>query len=131
MSERKWKPVDLGAAVTTPAGAYTPVVRAGDFLFVAGQVPTDGATGKVVGDSVAAQTTFVIQKLARTLEAAGASLRDVVSITAHLSDIANWDEFNQAYRAAFEAPYPTRTTVGAGLHGVLVELTAIAYVPLR
>jgi 2-iminobutanoate/2-iminopropanoate deaminase len=48
-----------------------------------------------------------------------------------LSDIAHWDEFNQAYRAAFEAPYPTRTTVGAGLHGVLVELTAIAYVPAR
>ncbi len=129
MSERKWKPVELGKTFPAPVGAYSPVIRAGDFLFVAGQVPTDPATGKVVGSTVTDQTSYVIQKLARTLEAAGSTLRDVVSITAHLSDIGDWDEFNQAYKAGFEGPYPTRTTVGAGLHGVLVELTAVAYAP--
>ena len=130
MTDRTWEVVDLGESVPTPVGAYSPVVRAGDFLFVSGQVPTDPSTGKVVGATVSEQTAYVIGKLSRTLEAAGASLRDVVSITAHLSDIANWDEFNGVYKTSFEAPYPTRTTVGAGLHGVLVELTAVAYVPI-
>jgi 2-iminobutanoate/2-iminopropanoate deaminase len=130
MTDRKWAPVELGPSFPKPVGAYSPVVRAGDFLFVSGQVPTDPATGKVVGATVSQQTTYVIRKLSQTLEAAGASLRDVVSITAHLSDIANWDEFNGVYKASFEVPYPTRTTVGAGLHGVLVELTAVAYAPI-
>jgi 2-iminobutanoate/2-iminopropanoate deaminase len=127
VTDRSWETVSLGNAFPAPVGAYSPVIRAGDFLFVSGQVPTDPNSGKVVGTNVTEQTRYVIEKLARTLEAAGSSLRDVVSITAHLSDIANWDAFNQEYKASFEPPFPTRTTVGAGLHGVLVELTAIAY----
>lgn len=128
MSGEGWRQVDLGDAFPTPVGAYSPVVRAGPFLFVSGQVPTDPATGQVVGADVAEQTRYVIEKLSRTLEAAGFSLRQVVSITAYLADIADWDDFNRSYRDCLETPYPTRTTVGAGLHGVLVELTAIAYV---
>ena len=128
MGNQGWKPVELGEAFPTPVGAYSPVARAGPFLFVAGQVPTDPATGQVVGDDVSEQTRYVIEKLGRTLEAAGASLRDVVSMTAYLADIGDWDDFNRTYRSCLEPPYPTRTTVGAGLHGVLVELTAVAYV---
>ena len=123
---RKWQVVELGAGFPAPLGAYSPVIRAGDFLFVSGQVPTDPATGKVVGATVAEQTRYVIEKLGRTLAAAGASLRDVVSVNVYLADINDWGEFNNAYKAALEPPYPTRTTVGAGLHGVLVEITAVA-----
>jgi 2-iminobutanoate/2-iminopropanoate deaminase len=47
-------------------------------------------------------------------------------VNAYLADIGDWDEFNAAYKSSFEPPYPTRTTVGAGLHGVLVEVTAVA-----
>ena len=129
MSQRKWSPVDLGREFPTPVGAYSPVVRAGDLLYVSGQVPTDPATGKVVGSTVAEQTRYVLEKLNKTLSAAGASLSDVVSVSAFLEDMAHWDEFNAAYRAAFEPPYPTRTTVGGQLHGVLVEISAVAYVP--
>ncbi|MGH7459678.1 MAG: RidA family protein [Longimicrobiales bacterium] len=121
-----WQAVDLGAEFPAPAGAYSPVVRAGEFLFVSGQVPTDPATGGAVGTTVAEQTGYVIEKLGRTLAAAGSSLKAVVSVTAYLADIGDWDAFNAAYRQAFEPPYPTRTTVGAGLHGVLVEVSAIA-----
>jgi 2-iminobutanoate/2-iminopropanoate deaminase len=128
MSNGRWEKVDLGEAFPAPAGAYSPVVRAGPFLFVSGQIPSDPETGQIVGEDVSGQTKYVIGKLARTLEAAGASLKDVVSITAYLADINDWDEFNRTYRTLFEAPYPTRTTVGAGLHGVLVEITAVAYV---
>ena len=123
---RKWQVVNLGPEFPAPVGAYSPVIRSGDFLFVSGQVPTDPATGKVVGETVAEQTRYVIEKLGRTLAAAGASLRDVVSVNVYLADINDWSDFNSAYKAAFEPPYPTRTTIGAGLHGVLVEITAVA-----
>ena len=131
MSQRNWSPVDLGREFPTPVGAYSPVVRAGDLLYVSGQVPTDPATGKPVGGTVAEQTAYVLQKLSKTLQAAGASLSDVVSVSAYLEDMGRWDEFNAAYRSAFEPPYPTRTTVGGQLHGVLVEISAVAYVPKR
>lgn len=127
MNDRNWQKVELGEAFPSPAGAYSPVIKAGPFLFVSGQIPSDPATGQIIGSGVAEQTRYVIDKLSRTLEAAGASLKDVVSVTAYLSDINDWDEFNRTYRSCFEAPYPTRTTVGAGLHGVLVEITAVAY----
>jgi 2-iminobutanoate/2-iminopropanoate deaminase len=123
-----WQALDLGPAFPAPRGAYSPVVRAGEFLFVSGQVPTDPATGRVMGETVAEQTRYVIEKLDRILGAAGSSLGAVVSVTAYLSDIGHWDEFNDVYKSCFRAPYPTRTTVGAGLHGVLVEISAIARV---
>ena len=131
MSQRNWSAVELGREFPTPIGAYSPVIRAGDLLYVSGQVPTDPATGKTVGANVAEQTTYVLEKLSRTLQAAGATLSDVVSINAYLEDMRRWDEFNAAYRVAFQPPYPTRTTVGAQLHGVLVEISAVAYVPKR
>lgn len=123
---RGWEPVELRGDVAPPAGAYTPVARAGSLLFVSGQVPTDAATGRVVGEDVGTQTKFVIEKLGRLLESAGSSLDRVVSVTAYLSNIDDWAAFNDAYRACFQAPYPTRTTLGAGLHGFLVEISAIA-----
>jgi 2-iminobutanoate/2-iminopropanoate deaminase len=126
MAATEWQAVDLGAEFPRPVGAYSPVVRANGFLFVSGQVPTDPATGQVVGSTVAEQTKYVIEKLGRTLGAAGSSLRAVVSVSAYLANIDDWDDFNAAYKGCFQAPYPTRTTVGAGLHGVLVEITAIA-----
>ena len=125
---RKWRPVDLGEAFPAPAGAYSPVIKAGPFLFVSGQVPRDPQTGQLIGDNVSEQTRYVIEKLGQVLEAAGSSLRDIVSITAYLDDIEDWDEFNRTYRSCFDEPFPTRTTVGAGLHGFLVEISAVAYV---
>lgn len=123
--KRGWEPVRLPEGVAPPAGAYTPVARVGNLLFVSGQVPKD-ADGRVVGEDVAAQTKYVIEKLGGLLEATGSSLEQVVSVTAYLADIGDWGAFNEAYKVSFTGPYPTRTTVGAGLHGVLVEISAIA-----
>ena len=109
-----------------PAGAYSRGIRVGDFLFVSGQVPRDFDTGKLVGTSVAEQTRAVVENLSRVLEAGGLSLASVVSVTAYLQNIGDWDAFDAVYREFFSAPYPTRTTVGANLHGVLVEISAIA-----
>ena len=123
---RGWTPVTFGRP---PAGAYSPAVRAGDFLFLSGQVPMDPEAGTLIGSDVATQTHAVLDRIERVLREAGATLRDIVSVTAYLADINEWDAFNDAYKSRFESPYPARTTVGAGLHGFLVEISVIAHLP--
>lgn len=127
MADRAWKPVGVHGA-PDPVGAYSRAARSGEWLFVSGQVPRDFDTGELLGDDVSSQTRGVLDNLRRVLRAAGADLDDVVSITAYLADIGDWDAFNEAYRGAFSPPYPSRTTVGAALHGVLVEISAVARV---
>ena len=126
--ERQWQPVTLGPSVPAPVGAYSPAVRAGPFVFVSGQVPRNPETGELIGDDVETQTRQVIANVQRALEAAGASLSDIVSVIVYLADIGDWDRFNNAYKTLMPAPYPTRTALGAGLHGFLVEISAVAYV---
>lgn len=126
--ERQWQPVTLGPSVPAPVGAYSAAVRAGPFVFVSGQVPCNPETGELVGEDVESQTRQVIANVKRALEAAGASLSDVVSVIVYLADIGDWDRFNTAYKALMPAPYPTRTALGAGLHGFMVEISAVAYI---
>lgn len=126
--ERQWQPVRLGAEVPTPAGAYSPAARAGGFVFVSGQIPRDPVTGELVGDDIQSQTRQVIRNVERALSAAGATLSDVVSVIVYLADANDWGAFNAAYKELMPQPYPTRTAVGAQLRGILVEVSAIAYV---
>jgi 2-iminobutanoate/2-iminopropanoate deaminase len=126
---RPWQPVSLGPDVPTPKGAYSPGVRFGELLFVSGQVPRDFRTGELLGDDIRAQSRGVLANLRRVLEAGGATLGDVVAVNAYLADPGDWDAFNDVYRETFTPPYPTRTTVGAGLRGILVEVSAIAIRP--
>ena len=112
----------------SPIGAYSQGLRAGDFVFVSGQGPLDPATGKIVGDTVEEQTMRVLENIRAILEAGGASMADVVKVTAHLSDLANFERYNKVYAGYFPDPKPTRTTVGSQLLGILVEIDAIAYV---
>jgi 2-iminobutanoate/2-iminopropanoate deaminase len=123
---RAWQAISAGKP---PVGAYTPAIRAGEFLYLSGQVPLDADTGQLMGGDVVTQTHAVLDRIERLLAVAGAQLTDVVSVTAYLADIEDWDAFNEAYRTRFAQPYPARTTVGAGLHGFLVEISVIAYLP--
>jgi 2-iminobutanoate/2-iminopropanoate deaminase len=122
---RAWTPVTFGKP---PVGAYSPAVRAGDFLFLSGQVPLDPETGLLLGEEVGAQTHAVLDRIENVLKEAGATLHDVVSVTAYLARIDDWDRFNDVYRSRFDPPFPARTTVGAGLHGFLVEISVTAYI---
>jgi 2-iminobutanoate/2-iminopropanoate deaminase len=126
--ERQWQPVRLGDDVPPPAGAYSPAVRAGGFVFVSGQVPRDPVSGQLVGDDIESQTKQVMANVSRALEAAGASLSDVVSVIVYLADIDDWGRFNTVYKELMPQPYPTRTALGASLRGILVEISAVAYV---
>jgi 2-iminobutanoate/2-iminopropanoate deaminase len=114
-----------------PQGAYSQGWRAGDFIFVTGTGPSDPATGKLVGDTIEPQTDQAIDNIAAILEADGASLRDVVKVTVHLSDTSLFARYNAVYARRFEKPYPVRTTVGSDLGhapGMLIEVDCIAYV---
>lgn len=126
--ERQWQPVMLGGDVPPPAGAYSPAAKAGPFVYVSGQVPRDPATGELIGNDVESQTRQVMKNVERALQAAGAELSDVVSVIVYLSNIDDWGRFNEAYKAIMPSPYPTRTALGADLRGILVEVSAVAYV---
>ena len=122
-----WTPIHLSSDVPLPKGPYSPAVRAGDFIFASGQVPRDPVTGALAGDDVATQTRQTLSNLQRVLEQGGASLADVVSVTVYLARADDWEAMNAVYSEAFHAPFPSRTTVGAELRGILVEISAVAY----
>ncbi|HEX5942965.1 MAG TPA: Rid family detoxifying hydrolase [Anaerolineales bacterium] len=112
----------------SPIGAYSQGLRAGDFIFVSGQGPLDPVTGQIIGDTVEEQTARVLENIKAILEAGGATMADVVKVTAHLSDLSLFERYNKVYATYFPDPKPTRTTVGSQLLGILVEIDAIAYV---
>ena len=112
----------------SPIGAYSQGLRAGDFIFVSGQGPLDPVTGQIVGETVEEQTARVLENIKAILEAGGATMADVVKVSAHLSDLALFERYNKVYATYFPDPKPTRTTVGSQLLGILVEIDAIAYV---
>jgi 2-iminobutanoate/2-iminopropanoate deaminase len=128
--DRTWTPVAL-SDVPPPVGAYSPAVRAGDFLYVSGQVPRDMKSGATIGSDVVEQTRAVIRNLEAVLAAGGAGLSDVVSVTVYLADPDLWTSFNTVYKEVMPAPFPTRTAIGASLRGFLVEISAVAYIGKR
>jgi 2-iminobutanoate/2-iminopropanoate deaminase len=115
-------------AGAAPIGAYSQGLRVGDFVFVSGQGPLDPQTGQVVGTTIEEQTARVLENIKAILAAGGATMADVVKVTAHLSDLALFERYNKVYATYFPDPKPTRTTVGSALLGILVEIDAIAYV---
>ncbi len=111
-----------------PQGPYSPCLRMGDFVFVSGQGPLNNE-GKMVGETIEEQTAQVLENIKVLLEAAGATMADVVKSTVHLADLSSFQRYNQVYATYFPDPKPTRTTVGSQLlHSMLVEIDVIAYV---
>jgi len=109
-----------------PAGPYSQGIQFENLIFTAGQGPIDPETGKVVGETVEEQTVKVLENIKHILEEAGASMTDVVKSTVHLSDLADFQAFNEVYKKYFQEPYPVRTTVGSQLLGIKVEIDVIA-----
>jgi 2-iminobutanoate/2-iminopropanoate deaminase len=124
-----WTPVHLPEGYPRPKGPYSPAVRAGDFIYVSGQTPRDPRTGQIVGEDVATQTRFTLSNVQRMLEQAGATMRDVVSVTLYLQHMQDWGTVNSVYTDFFTDPYPSRTAVGCDLRDILVEISAVAYRP--
>jgi len=112
-----------------PVGPYSQAVIAGDFVFLAGQIPLDPETGELVGGGIREQTKRVLDNIKAVLEAAGCSLRDVVSVTAYLRDLSHFNEFNEVYSEYFSENKPARTTVQVSAlpRNSLVEVAVVAY----
>jgi 2-iminobutanoate/2-iminopropanoate deaminase len=84
----------VSSKAPNPAGAYSPALRAGQLLFLSGQIPIDPATGQMVTGTVAVQTRRVMDNLGALLEAAGLSFNHVVRTTVFLADMNDFAEFN-------------------------------------
>jgi 2-iminobutanoate/2-iminopropanoate deaminase len=110
-----------------PVGPFSPALAVGGWIFLSGQGGFDPETGKLVGDDVGAQTEQIFRNVAALLEAAGASLDDIVSCLVHLVDLDDFPAFNAAYERQFSGVKPVRTTVRADLvAGMRVEITVTA-----
>ncbi len=119
-------------AITGPGisavGPYSPAIRAGDFLFISGQVPID-SRGELVRGDVRDQTRQAMENLKRVLEAAGASLKDLVKVTIYLVDMNEFAAVNEVYGNYFDLEPPARACVAVRElpKGARVEIEAIAY----
>jgi 2-iminobutanoate/2-iminopropanoate deaminase len=98
---------DAPAAV----GPYSQAVNAGNFLFCAGQIPLDPATGNLIEGDVTAQTRRVLDNVKAVLAAAGLTFEHVVKSTVFLADMNDFAAMNAVYSEYFAAPYPARSTI--------------------
>jgi len=119
------------STVSTPKapaaiGTYSQAVRAGETLYLSGQIGLDPETGRLV-DGIENQIRRVFENLKAVAEAAGGSLADSVKLTVYLTDLAHFARVNEIMSAYFEQPYPARAAVGVAARprGALIEADAI------
>jgi reactive intermediate/imine deaminase len=138
------KSIVIKSDAPKPIAHYTEAFKVGDFVFAAGQLASDFKTGippeartdpafPSYGSDIKLQTHYTLRNLAKTFEAAGTSLDNVVKAQVFLTDLYNFDAFDEVWREYFKRP-PPRTTVGTtGLlvRDALVEIDLIAYVPRK
>jgi 2-iminobutanoate/2-iminopropanoate deaminase len=128
MSTNESKQVISTPKAPKAIGPYSQAIRAGDFIFAAGQTGMDPSTMEVVAGGVEAQARQVLTNLRHVLEAAGSGMDRVVKTTVFLTDMANFAAMNAVYMEFFPENPPARSTVAvAGLpKGGLVEIEAVA-----
>jgi 2-iminobutanoate/2-iminopropanoate deaminase len=115
----------------TPKGAYSQVIRAGDFLFVSGQGPIDPVTEEFVFSDIRGETKLTLENVERVLAGCGASRKNIVKCGVFLSEAADFSAMNEVYGAFFAGSAPARTTVQATLvePGMKVEIDCVAFFP--
>lgn len=109
-------------------GAYSPAIKAGNLLFVSGQIPIDPATGALVDGNISTQTEQVMRNLGALLRAAGAGFEHVVRTTVFLADMSEFAAMNEVYSRYVTDPPPARATVQVARlpRDVRIEVDAIA-----
>jgi 2-iminobutanoate/2-iminopropanoate deaminase len=117
------------AAGPKPIGPYSPLLTAGDLVFLSGQIAIDPATGKLdPATSTAEQTTLILKNIRKLLKTQGLDLAHIVQSQVYLTDMGDFQSMNAAYIAEFGDARPTRTTVGinALALGAKIEITVVA-----
>lgn len=110
-------------------GTYSQAVRAGDTVYVSGQIPLDPATGELVGGDIEVQIGRVFENLTGIIEAAGAGFDQVVKLNVYLTDLKHFALVNQIMAQYFREPYPARAAVGVASlpRGAQVEMDCVLY----
>ena len=108
-------------------GTYSQAVRAGDTVYLSGQIPLDPATMTLVDSDIDAQIRRVFDNLAAVAEAAGGSFRDVVKLNVFLTDLGHFARVNDIMAEYFQQPYPARAAIGVAAlpRGAGVEMDAV------
>ena len=108
-------------------GTYSQAVRAGDTVYLSGQIPLDPATMTLVDGDIDAQIRRVFDNLAAVAEAAGGSFRDVVKLNVFLTDLGHFARVNEIMAEYFQQPYPARAAIGVAAlpRGAGVEMDAV------
>ncbi len=124
------KQVITTANAPAAIGPYSQAIRVGNMVFTSGQIPLHPQTGEIVGETAAEQARQVLHNLRAVLQAAGASLQDVVKTTIFLTDLAQFAAVNAVYAEFFPNDPPARSTVQVTAlpRGVQVEIEAVAVV---
>lgn len=114
--------------VPAQVGPFAHATQWGDMVFITGQMPTDPATGAVIGDDIVTQATQVRKNLEAVLTQFGLTFDDALMVRIYLTSFDDYDAFNTAYASWFKGPLPSRTCVGVtGLAvGAIVEIDLIA-----
>ena len=114
-------------------GPYSQAIRAGDTVWLSGQIPLDPRTGALVGETAAEQAEQVLHNLGAVLRAAGCSFEDVVKCTIFLADMNDFAAVNAVYATHMPTPPPARATVEVSRlpRDVRVEISAVAHSPQR
>ena len=128
MSEGKHKDV-YAIGKKNPNLPFHPAVRAGDFIFISGQVAKD-ADGNMISGTIEAETAGTIESIKRILAEEGATLADVVRVTTYLDDARDFGRYNKVFGECFKDAVLARTTVEArAVINTKIEMDAIAYKP--
>ena len=108
-------------------GTYSQAVRAGDVVYVSGQIPLDPATGQLLSGDIDAEIRRVFDNLKAIAQAAGGSLAHVVKLTVFLTDLAHFPKVNEIMATYFQEPYPARAAVGVAAlpRGARVEMECV------
>lgn len=119
---------DTSTPLPAIGGYYSRWKRAGQLVYIAGQVPRD-AHRELVGETIEEQTVAVLHNVRAVLQSAGCALGDLVQVNVYLSDLGEFARFNQTYAQVMGDSTPARTTVGCALNGVKVEIDGVALHP--
>ena len=112
-----------------PGGHYSQGIRVNNRIYIAGQTPIDPKTGRMP-ETIEDQTRQVLLNIKNVLAEEGATLEDVVKVNTYLTNLDDFDRYNEVYKEFFTGMPPVRTTCGVQLKGIAIEIDAIAELDL-
>ena len=124
------KEVIVSEKAPKPVGPYSQAVKAGNFLFISGQLPINPATGEIVRGNFEEAVKVVLENVKSIVEEAGGTMDDIVKVTVYMRDLNLFSKFNEIYSQYFKGKYPARVVIEVSKipKDADLEVEAIAYV---